>query len=347
MREAGLDAAFAADAETVALAPGVATDLVAFAAAVAEGDADRVLDLYAGGLLRGFDLAAAPAFADWLGARRETFAQRWREVAERRCDALAEAGDLRSALREAHRLIADDSLQEAHFRRVMRLHQRLGEREAALDAFERCRKALGRELGLRPLPETVALAEAIRASHAGVTTAATLGRRHPLSRAGARAAAAGRPRADDRDHRPRAGRRRLGRRRGRRRRRQVTPARRAGRARSRRPGPCGACQRCAGAVRGARPLAAQCAPDRRCARRCRRGPRRSWRASCRSSARPATRRPPTCSACACTRRRAWPGVRGAARAVFRPSTTGSSSTPRVPSGGAGGAIRSRARSSSA
>ena len=104
--------------------------------------------------------------------RRETFAQRWREVAERRCDALADAGDLRSALREAHRLIADDSLQEAHFRRVMRLHQRLGEREAALDAFERCRKALGRELGLRPLPETAALAESIRASHTGVAVTA-------------------------------------------------------------------------------------------------------------------------------------------------------------------------------
>ena len=132
MREAGLDAAFAADAETVALAPGVTTDLAAFTAALAEGDADQVLDLYAGGLLRGFDLAAAPAFADWLGARRETFAQRWREVAERRCDARAEAGDLRGALREAYRLIADDSLQEAHYRRVMRLHQRLGEREAAL-----------------------------------------------------------------------------------------------------------------------------------------------------------------------------------------------------------------------
>lgn len=166
MREAGLDKVFAADAETVALASGVATDLDAFAAALAEGDADRVLDLYAGGLLRGFDLAAAPAFADWLGARRESIAQRWREVAERRCEALADAGDMRGALREAHRLIADDSLQEAHFCRVMRLHQRLGEREAALDAFERCRKALGRELGLRPLPETVALAEAIRTSHA-------------------------------------------------------------------------------------------------------------------------------------------------------------------------------------
>ena len=172
MREAGLDATFAANAESVALAPGVASDLAAFAAALSADDAESVLDLYAGGLLRGFDLAAAPAFADWLGARRETFAQRWREVAERRCDALADAGDLRSALREAHRLIADDSLQEAHYRRVMRLHQRLGEREAALDAFERCRKALGRELGLRPLPETVALAEAIRASHANVAPAA-------------------------------------------------------------------------------------------------------------------------------------------------------------------------------
>src|SRR4029453_14245208 len=123
MREAGLDAALVTDGDTVALANGVTTDLAAFDAALAAADSDRGLELYAGGLLRGFDLAAAPAFADWLSARREAFAQRWREVAERRCDALAEAGDLRGALREAHRLLADDSLQEAHYRRVMRLHQ--------------------------------------------------------------------------------------------------------------------------------------------------------------------------------------------------------------------------------
>src|SRR4030095_16656125 len=88
MREAGLDAALVTDGDTVALAHGVTTDPAAFDAALAAADSDRVLELYAGGLLRGFDLAAAPAFADWLSARREAFAQRWREVAERRCEAL-------------------------------------------------------------------------------------------------------------------------------------------------------------------------------------------------------------------------------------------------------------------
>ena len=44
---------------------------------------------------------------------------------------------------------------------LMRLHDALGERAAALELFARCERTLRDELGLEPLPETLLLAERI------------------------------------------------------------------------------------------------------------------------------------------------------------------------------------------
>ncbi|MEO5844683.1 MAG: BTAD domain-containing putative transcriptional regulator [Caldimonas sp.] len=163
MREAGMDPVLVAEGDALSLRDDVRIDTSTFAIVCAGFDPAAALLLYGGGLLPGFELGAAPAFNDWLSARRETLAQHWRTIADRHCAALEDGGDLRGALVLATRLIAEDQLQEGHYRRAMALHARLGEREAALDAYERCRKALGRELGLRPLAPTTELAERIRA----------------------------------------------------------------------------------------------------------------------------------------------------------------------------------------
>jgi len=162
MRDAGLDGVLDSSGPTLALQPDVDLDIAAFQRACASGDAPAALTLYATGLLPGFELHAAPAFNDWLAARREALAQLWRAQADGHARSLQERGDLRGALFVAQMLIAQDQLQEEHYRRVMTLHALLGEREAALDAYERCRRALGRELGLRPLAATSQLAEHIR-----------------------------------------------------------------------------------------------------------------------------------------------------------------------------------------
>ena len=162
MRDAGLDGVLDTSGPTLALASDVELDIAAFQRACISGDAPAALTLYATGLLPGFELHAAPAFNDWLAARREALAQVWRAQADAHARTLQQRGDLRGALVVAQTLIAQDQLQESHYRRVMRLHALLGEREAALDAYERCRRALGRKLGLRPLAATSELAEHIR-----------------------------------------------------------------------------------------------------------------------------------------------------------------------------------------
>ena len=169
MREAGLDGVLDSSGRTLALHAAVELDTAAFQRACASNDAPGALTLYATGLLPGFELHAAPAFNDWLAARREALAQAWRAQADAHARALEARGDLRGALVVVQALIAQDQLQEGHYRRAMTLHALLGEREAALDAYERCRRALGRELGLRPLaatasaagPDTAALAVAL------------------------------------------------------------------------------------------------------------------------------------------------------------------------------------------
>ena len=162
MRDAGLDGVLDSSSSTLALRPEVELDIAAFQRACANDNAPAALTLYATGLLPGFELNAAPAFNDWLAARREALAQVWRGQADAHARALQERGDLRGALGVAQALIAQDQLQEGHYRRAMTLHALLGEREAALEAYERCRRALGRELGLRPLAATSELAEQIR-----------------------------------------------------------------------------------------------------------------------------------------------------------------------------------------
>ncbi len=175
LREAGFEAFVAAQGDVLALHDEVEVDVARFLAAGeghGDSDAEQALALHGGALLEGFDLAGAEPFNDWLAAHRNALDSRWRALAEARAAALEAAGRLRAALDVARRLVEADTLQEAPYRRAMRLHAALGEREAALALYERCRRLLGRELGLRPLAETVALAEAVRSGRLPAPVAA-------------------------------------------------------------------------------------------------------------------------------------------------------------------------------
>jgi DNA-binding SARP family transcriptional activator len=162
LRAAGLGDVLIADDEQVTLT-GVSNDLQAFEQAVASGRLDAAHELRTGRLLEGLDLEDAAEFDDWLRGRREQVLRAWRAAMSRHADQLESKGDLRTALAVHRRLLEDDPLQEAAYRDLMRLHDALGERAAALELFERCARTLHDELGLEPLPETRLLAERIRA----------------------------------------------------------------------------------------------------------------------------------------------------------------------------------------
>lgn len=161
LRAAGLGDALRADDEQVALV-GVSHDLQAFAEAVAADRLDAARALRTGRLLEGLDLDDAAEFDDWVRSRREQFLRAWRAAMSRHAAALEGAGDRRTAIDIHQSLLDDDPLQEAAYRDLMRLHDALGERAAALELYARCEATLRDELQLEPLPETRLLAERIR-----------------------------------------------------------------------------------------------------------------------------------------------------------------------------------------
>jgi DNA-binding SARP family transcriptional activator/predicted ATPase len=155
---------------------GLWLDVQAFEAALADLDAaasapveewrrlEDAIGLYAGDFLEGFYVRNAPAFEEWTLGQRE----RLRQGVLRAYSALAAHhaanGRLAAAIQYTERLLALDPWHEEAHRQMMLLLLRGGQRSAALAQFEMCRLALGRELGVEPMPETVALYDQIRAS---------------------------------------------------------------------------------------------------------------------------------------------------------------------------------------
>ena len=117
---------------------------------------------YRGNFLDGLSLPDAPDFEDWLLLQRESWRRQANTVFDRLSEWQTEAGELENALETTTRWVEHDLLNEMAHTRLMQLHSALGDRSAALQAFERCRAVLERELSAEPSSETMMLAERIR-----------------------------------------------------------------------------------------------------------------------------------------------------------------------------------------
>lgn len=114
-----------------------------------------------GDFLVGVEGAVDGELEDWLHSTRDRLHGLRSQIVEDAAESLENAGDLRSALRRAEQILSLDPLSEEAHRRAMRLHYLLGDRAAALRAWERCKEVLWTRLAVEPLPETVALARTI------------------------------------------------------------------------------------------------------------------------------------------------------------------------------------------
>jgi DNA-binding SARP family transcriptional activator len=144
---------------TLALADGVVRDLADSGQLL--GDAHQAL----GGEL-----------GTWLGQQRERRSTRELHSLVQRIDAAESAQDYAQALGHAQELLAREPLSEAAHRRVIRLHYLVGDRAAALLAFDRCEQVLKDEVGTAPSDETLALLATLSAatSQAPAPTARTM-----------------------------------------------------------------------------------------------------------------------------------------------------------------------------
>ena len=121
-------------------------------------------------LLASSDYTDLPEFDEWLAYQQERRREDRLDVLAERIDALESLGQHVEALTAARQALALDDLSEVACRRVMRLAYLTGDRAGALDAFQRFEERLARELGIRPLPETTALARDVERSTVDRTT---------------------------------------------------------------------------------------------------------------------------------------------------------------------------------
>jgi len=101
------------------------------------------------------------SYHDWALLERERLRELYLQTLERLGQLEKAAGRYAKALELALRLSRADPLNETAHREIMRLHQLLGQPEAASRQFEVCRQTLRQELDVAPEPETIALAEEI------------------------------------------------------------------------------------------------------------------------------------------------------------------------------------------
>lgn len=137
-------------------------DVPAFEVALDAGRHAEALALYRGGLLDGFFVSDAPEFERWVERERERLRDRAAEGAWALAKARAAAKDVSQAVRWARWAAALAPADEAVVRRLMTFLHGLGDRSAALRAYEAFAFRLTQEYELEPSAETQALAEAIR-----------------------------------------------------------------------------------------------------------------------------------------------------------------------------------------
>lgn len=148
-------------------------DIRAFRACVRDEDWAGAISAYRGALLAGLELRGAARFDEWLEATRASLAGEYRKALRHRSGQLEGEGNLRAALETHQTLLVTEPFEEHTYREAMRLHALLGEREAALNLYRRCREMLEREFALKPLPETAELAERIRRTEAPASAPVT------------------------------------------------------------------------------------------------------------------------------------------------------------------------------
>jgi DNA-binding SARP family transcriptional activator/TolB-like protein len=139
-------------------------DVVAFEEALAAGDRQRALGLYAGPFLDGFFLSDAPEFERWVDEERERFRQRHRQALAELADERESLGDYAAAADQWRRLLADDVYDARTTLRLMQALEKSGDCAAALRQARQHTVLMEQDFDAEPNPEIVALAERIRAA---------------------------------------------------------------------------------------------------------------------------------------------------------------------------------------
>lgn len=155
------------------------SDIDAFDDALAQGHAEAALRLYRGDLLAGLYVADAPEFERWLEQERASLRSRAARAAWSLAEQDRAAGSAASAIQWGRHAAELTPYDEDGLRRLITLLDQLGERPAALQAYDEFAQRLRTDFDLEPSAETAAIVAKIRGK-----AAAAAGQREPLTTAG-------------------------------------------------------------------------------------------------------------------------------------------------------------------
>ncbi|HUM71375.1 MAG TPA: BTAD domain-containing putative transcriptional regulator, partial [Chloroflexota bacterium] len=122
----------------------------------------QAVDLYRGDFLDGFMLGDTPDFDEWVVVQREHWRQLVLTALDTLVNTLLATKQYANGITYASRQLTIDPLREPTYRQLMWLLAGSGQRQAALEQYERCREWLLLQLGVEPEEETTAVHEAIK-----------------------------------------------------------------------------------------------------------------------------------------------------------------------------------------
>jgi len=118
---------------------------------------DEAVQLYKGDFLEGFYVRDAPAFEEWVLPERERLRQKMLQALYRLAAFYTARGHYARGIDYTTRLLALEPWHEEVHQQMMLLLALSGQRSAALNQFEVCRRLLADELGVQPNRDTVDL----------------------------------------------------------------------------------------------------------------------------------------------------------------------------------------------
>lgn len=128
--------------------------------------------LYQGEFLSGFTVADAPGFDEWRVLTQEQLHEQMMGALTQLQQAYAEAADWASLAQVARRQLSLAPWQESAHRHLIQALAAQGQRDAALEQYERCAAIVRTELGVEPTPATQELAARLRSNGSAPTVTA-------------------------------------------------------------------------------------------------------------------------------------------------------------------------------
>jgi len=140
----------------------ISCDVYQFELDLSAGEIERGIQRYRGDLMEGFFVERASGFHDWLERERTRLRQRAGDAVWAFAERLEYSRRSAEAAFWGKRALSLSAFDEPSVRRLIRLLDRVGDREGAMRAYRGVVRHLASEFGVDPSPETRRLIEQVK-----------------------------------------------------------------------------------------------------------------------------------------------------------------------------------------